>query len=99
MKHKHYTNEEILEISKLLSEGRTYREIATMLNRDYTRLTRKINELGLYRFKKTTPKILKEITPKISKKTIPRTREEIRSDKIEYYNNKVNLYFNGRVKL
>lgn len=82
MKHKHYTNEEILEISRLLSEGRTYREIAMMLDRDYTRLTRKINDLGLYRFKKINPR------------TIKMTRD----NKLEYYRNKVNSYFNKRVE-
>ena len=84
MKHKHYTNEEILKISKLLSEGKTYSEIATILDRDYTRLTRKINELELYRFKRFTQytklKILKEIS----------------IDKLEYYNNKLNSYFNKK---
>ena len=81
MKHKHYTNEEILEISRLLSEGRTYREIAMILDRDYTRLTRKINELGLYRFKKINLKTLKMTS----------------NDKLEYYNNKLNSYFNNRI--
>lgn len=81
MKHKHYTNEEILEISRLLSEGRTYREIAMMLDRDYTRLTRKINDLGLYRFKKINPRKIKMT----------------RDNKLEYYRNKVNSYFNKRI--
>ena len=80
MKHKHYTNEEILKISELLRDGRTYREIAMILDRDYTRLTRKINELELYRFKKINPKTLKMTS----------------SDKLKYYSNKVNSYFNTR---
>ena len=84
MKNKHYTNEEILKISKLLSEGKTNREIAIILDRDYTRLTRKINELGLYRFKKMT---------QYSKL---KTLKSIRTDKLEYYNNKLNLYFNKK---
>ena len=83
MKLKHYTNEEILEISKLLSEGRTYREIAMMLDRDYTRLTRKINDLGLYRFRKINPKTIKMTS----------------NDKIKYYSNRLDSYFNERVKL
>ena len=80
MKHKHYTNEEIVKISKLLREGRTYREIAVILNRDYTRLTKKINELELYRFKKVNPKAVKMTS----------------SDKLKYYNSRLNLYFNER---
>ena len=82
MKHKHYTNEEILEISKLLREGRTYREIAMILNRDYTRLTRKINELELYRFKKINPRTLKMTS----------------NDKLKYYSNKLNSYFDTRTE-
>ena len=78
MKHKHYTNEEILRISKLLSEGKTYSEIAIILDRDYTRLTRKINELELYRLKKINLKTLKMTS----------------IDKLVYYNNKLNSYFN-----
>ena len=80
MKHKHYTDEEIVEISKLLRDGRTYREIAMILDRDYTRLTRKINELGMYRFKKINPKTLKMTS----------------NDKLKYYSNKLNSYFNTR---
>ena len=80
MKHKHYTNEEIVKISKLLREGRTYREIAVILNRDYTRLTKKINELELYRFKKVNPKAVKMTS----------------DDKLKYYNSRLNLYFNER---
>ena len=83
MKNKHYTNEEILKISKLLSEGITCREIAIMLNRDRTRLIRKINELGLYRFKKINPRALKM--------TI--------NDKLKYYNDRLNLYFNKGIEL
>lgn len=81
MKQKHYTDEEILEISKLLSEGKNYREIAIILNRDYTRLTRKINDLGLYRFKKINPRKIKMTS----------------NDKLKYYSNKVNSYFNKRI--
>ena len=80
MKHKHYTNEEIVEISKLLGEGRTYREIAMILDRDYTRLTRKINELEMYRYKKINPRTLKMTN----------------SDKLRYYSNRLNSYFNRR---
>ena len=76
----HYTNEEIVKISKLLREGRTYREIAMILDRDYTRLTRKINELELYRLKKINLKTLKMTS----------------IDKLEYYNNKLNSYFNEK---
>ena len=83
MKHKHYTNEEILEISKLLSEGRNYGEIATILDRDYTRLTRKINDLGLYRFKKINPKTIKMTS----------------NDKIKYYSNRLDSYFGKRIEL
>ena len=83
MKHKHYTNEEILEISKLLSEGRTYREIAIILDRDRTRLIRKINELGLYRFKKINPKTIKMTS----------------NDKIKYYSNRLDSYFGKRIEL
>ena len=80
MKHKYYTNEEILRISKLLSEGKTYSEIAIILDRDYTRLTRKINELELYRLKKINLKTLKMTS----------------IDKLVYYNNKLNSYFNKK---
>ena len=81
MKNKHYTDEEIVKISKLLSECKTYREIAIILDRDYTRLTRKINELELYKLKKINLKTLKMTS----------------IDKLEYYNNKINSYFNTRI--
>ena len=84
MKHKHYTNEEILKISKLLSEGKTYREIAIILDREKTRLFRKIKELGLYRFKRLT---------QYTKLKILKTTSV---DKLEYYNNKLNSYFNKK---
>ena len=65
MKNKHYTNEEILKMMELSSKGKTQIEIATILNRDSSRISRKLNELGLYRFKKITQytklKILKMI--------------------------------------
>ena len=80
MKNKHYTEQEIIEISKLLGEGRTYREIAMILDRDYTRLTRKINELEMYRYKKINPRTLKMTN----------------SDKLRYYSNRLNSYFNRR---
>ena len=80
MKNKHYTEQEIVEILRLLSEGRTCREIAMIIDRDYTRLTRKINELELYRFKK------------INIETIKMTS----NDKLRYYSNKLNSYFNTK---
>lgn len=84
MKHKHYTNEEILKMMELSSLGKTQTEIAKILNRDGSRVSRKLNELGLYKFKKITQytklKILKIIN----------------SDKLEYYNSKLNLYFNKK---
>ena len=84
MKHKHYTNEEILKMMELSSLGKTQIDIAKILNRDVSRVSRKLNELGLYKFKKITQytklKILKVIN----------------SDKLEYYNSKLNLYFNKK---
>lgn len=84
MKHKHYTNEEILKMMELSSLGKTQIDIAKILNRDGTRVSRKLNELGLYKFKKITQytklKILKVIN----------------NDKLEYYNSKLNLYFNKK---
>lgn len=84
MKHKHYTNEEILKMMELSSLGKTQIDIAKILNRDASRVSRKLNELGLYKFKKITQytklKILKVIN----------------SDKLEYYNSKLNLYFNKK---
>lgn len=84
MKHKHYTNEEILKMMELSSLGKTQTEIAKILNRDGSRVSRKLNELGLYKFKKITQytklKILKVIN----------------SDKLEYYNSKLNSYFNKK---
>ncbi len=84
MKHKHYTNEEILKMMELSSLGKTQIDIAKILNRDGSRVSRKLNELGLYKFKKITQytklKILKGIN----------------SDKLEYYNSKLNLYFNKK---
>ena len=84
MKHKHYTNEEILKMMELSSLGKTQIDIAKILNRDGSRVSRKLNELGLYKFKKITQytklKILKVIN----------------SDKLEYYNSKLNLYFNKK---
>ena len=84
MKHNHYTNEEILKMMELSSLGKTQIEIAKIINRNGSRVSRKLNELGLYKFKKITQytklKILKVIN----------------SDKLEYYNNKLNLYFNKK---
>lgn len=84
MKHKHYTNEEILKMMELSSLGKTQIDIAKILNRDGSRVSRKLNELGLYKFKKITQytklKILKVIN----------------IDKLEYYNSKLNLYFNQK---
>lgn len=84
MKHKHYTNEEILKMMELSSLGKTQIDIAKILNRDVSRVSRKLNELGLYKFKKITQytklKILKVIN----------------SDKLEYYNSKLNSYFNKK---
>ena len=84
MKHKHYTNEEILKMMELSSLGKTQIDIAKILNREGTRVSRKLNELGLYKFKKITQytklKILKVIN----------------SDKLEYYNSKLNSYFNKK---
>ena len=54
MKHKHYTNEEILKMMELSSLGKTQIDIAKILNRDGSRVSRKLNELGLYKFKKIT---------------------------------------------
>lgn len=65
MKHKHYTNEEIIEISKLLKKGKTYREIAIILDRDYTRLTKKINSLGLNKYKMVKSLNKKTLTEKL----------------------------------
>ena len=84
MKHKHYTNEEIFKMMELSSLGKTQIDIAKILNRDGSRVSRKLNELGLYKFKKITQytklKILKVIN----------------SDKLEYYNSKLNLCFNKK---
>ena len=84
MKHNHYTNEEILKMMELSSLGKTQIEIAKIINRNGSRVSRKLNELGLYKFKKITQytklKILKVIN----------------SDKLEYYNNKLNSYFNKK---
>lgn len=84
MKNKHYTNEELLKMMELSSLGKTQIDIAKILNREGSRVSRKLNELGLYKFKKITQytklKILKVIS----------------SDKLEYYNNKLNSYFNKK---
>ena len=84
MKNKHYTNEELLKMMELSSKGKTQIDIAKILNRDGSRVSRKLNELGLYKFKKITQyaklKILKAIN----------------MDKLEYYNNKLNSYFNKK---
>ena len=84
MKDKRYTTEEILKMMELSSLGKTQIEIAKIINRNGSRVSRKLNELELYKFKKITEytklKILKVIN----------------SDKLEYYNNKLNLYFNKK---
>ena len=84
MKHKHYINEEILKMMELSSLGKTQIDIAKILNRNESRVSRKLNELGLYKFKKITQytklKILKAIN----------------IDKLEYYNSKLNSYFNRK---
>ena len=86
MKNRYYTVEEIMQLSNLLKEGKTVKQISTILNRNYYRLYEKIRELGLI------------IVTKNKRSVTIEEMKESRSQKIEYYNQKIREYFNGGLK-
>ena len=86
MKNRHYTVEEITQLSNLLKEGKTVKQISKILNRNYYRLYEKIRELGLI------------IVTKNKRSVTIEEMKESRSQKIEYYNQKIREYFNGGLK-
>lgn len=57
MKYRYYTPSEIEQIIEMLKQGFTIIKIAGVLDRDRTRLSRKIKELKLNIYK---PKVIKE---------------------------------------
>lgn len=57
MKYRYYTPSEIEQIIEMLKQGFTITKIAEVLDRDRTRLSRKIKELKLNIYK---PKVIKE---------------------------------------
>ena len=92
MRNRHYTVEEIIQLSNLLKEGKTVKQISTILNRNYYRLYEKIGELGLKNLKS------KIIVIKNKRSVSIEVVKESRNQKIRYYNQKVREYFNGSLK-
>ena len=92
MKNRHYTVEEILQLSKLLKEGKSVKQISTILNRSYYKLYGKIRELGLKNLKS------KIIVKKHKRSVIIEVVKDSRKQKIEYYNQKIKEYFKGSLK-
>ena len=92
MKNRHYTVEEILQLSKLLKEGKSVKQISTILNRNYYRLCHKISEIGLKNLKS------KIIVTKNKKSVTVEVVKESRSQKIRYYNQKIRECFKGSLK-
>ena len=92
MKNRYYTVEDILQLSKLLKEGKTVKQISKILNRNYYRLYEKIRELGLKNLKS------KIIVTKNKRSVTIKVVGESKSQKIEYYNQKIKEYFNGGLK-
>ena len=92
MKNRHYTVEEILQLSKLLKEGKSVKQISTILNRSYYKLYGKIRELGLKNLKS------KIIVKKHKRMVIIEVVKDSRKQKIEYYNQKIKEYFKGSLK-
>ena len=60
MGYRYYTTGEIEQIIELLKQSYTIRKIAKVLNRDVTRLSRKIKELNLKVYKPNADHIRKE---------------------------------------
>ena len=87
-----YTVEEILQLSKLLKEGKSVKQISTILNRSYYKLYAKIRELGLKNLKS------KIIVKKHKRRVIIEVVKDSRKQKIEYYNQKIKEYFKGSLK-
>ena len=87
-----YTVEEILQLSKLLKEGKSVKQISTILNRSYYKLYGKIRELGLKNLKS------KIIVKKHKRMVIIEVVKDSRKQKIEYYNQKIKEYFKGSLK-
>ena len=92
MKNKHYTVEEIIQLSNLLKEGKTAKQISKILNRNYYRLYEKIRELGLKNLKS------KIIVTKNKRSVTIEVVKESRNQKIRYYNQKIKEYFKGSLK-
>ena len=86
MRNRHYTVEEIIQLSNLLKEGKTVKQISTILNRNYYRLYEKIRELGLKNLKS------KIIVTKNKRSVTIEVVKESRSQKIRYYNQKIREY-------
>lgn len=92
MKNKHYTVDEIIQLSNLLKEGKSVKQISTILNRNHYRIYHKIKEIGLKNLKS------KIIVTKNKKSIIVEVIKESRSQKIKYYNQKIKEYFKGSLK-
>ena len=60
MGYRYYTPSEIEQIIEMLKQSYTIRKIAKVLNRDVTRLSRKIKELNLKVYKPRAEYIRKE---------------------------------------
>lgn len=92
MKNRNYTVEEIIQLSKLLKEGKSVKQISTILNRSYYKLYDKIRELGLRNLKS------KIIVKKHKRSVTIEVVKDSRKQKIEYYNQKIKEYFKGSLK-
>ena len=86
MAYRYYIPAEIEQIIEMLKEGYTITKIAKVLDREVTRLSRKIKELNLKVYKPRAEYIRKERTSII----ISKPKREVL---IEIYNEKVKKVF------
>ena len=86
MGYRYYTPSEIEQIIEMLKQSYTIRKIAKVLNRDVTRLSRKIKELNLKVYKPRAEYIRKEKNSIV----ISKPKREVL---IEIYNEKVKKVF------
>ena len=91
MSYRYYTTGEIEQIIEMLKQGFTITKIAEVLDRDRTRLSRKIKELKLNIYKPRAEYIKKEKNSIV----ISKPKREVL---IEIYNEKVKKLFENTFK-
>ena len=92
MGYRYYTPSEIEQIIEMLKEGYTITKIAKVLDREVTRLSRKIKELNLKVYKPRAEYIRKE---KNSSIVISKPKREVL---IEIYNERLKKVFENTFK-